>query len=313
MKSKNSTGSLPTELVAFLNYLSSERGLSPNTVEAYSADLQRFFSTAQKEVRALTVEEVISHMTLLQEQQYASSSRARAMIAIKVFLRFLYKEEVLNVDLGLLLDTPRLWQTLPEILSSSEVAKLLSQPDTSTHRGTRDKAILELLYATGIRVSELTCLRIYDVDDDQIRVMGKGSKERIVPVSARAISAVDAYLNEVRSLFDSDKEERLFVTMKGKPIDRVSVWKLVKEAAVSAGIQKNIFPHALRHSFASHLLDGGADLRIIQELLGHAHISSTDRYTHVSLGQLHAHFRACHPRYELTLRTGGQERSNEIF
>src|SRR5262249_8642760 len=148
------------------------------------------------------------------------------------------------------------------------------------------RAIIELLYATGMRVSELCALDIYDVSDDEVRIFGKGSKERIVPVSPRAIEAVDAYLTHVRDLFDSDKQKRLFLSMKGKPIDRVMVWKMIKRYAKQAGIKKNLFPHMLRHSFASHLLDGGADLRIIQEILGHASIASTDRYTHVSLAKL---------------------------
>lgn len=294
---EKTTGSRPSELAAFLHYLSSERGLSPHTIEAYSADLERFLTASKKQIQALTVEDVISHMVDLQNQEYASSSRARAMIAIKVFFRFLFKEGILPVDLGIMLDTPKLWQTLPDILSAEEVTLLLAAPDLNTNRGIRDKAILELLYATGVRVSELVNLRIYDVDDDQIRVFGKGSKERIIPVSSRAINAVDVYLSRVRSLYESETEEKLFLSLKGKSLDRVSVWTLVKEAARKAGIKKNIFPHALRHSFASHLLDGGADLRIIQEILGHAHISSTDRYTHVSLGKLHEHFKNFHPRY----------------
>ena len=297
MKLEKSTTSTPSELVAFLQYLSTERGLSGNTLQAYTADLERFITHIQKPIESIDVGDVIQHMALLQSEQYASASRARAMIAIKVFFRFLYKEGIKKTDLGPSLDTPKLWQTLPEILSSNEVELLLTQPDMKTKRGIRDKAILELLYATGIRVSELVGLTIYDVDDDQIRVFGKGSKERIVPISKRAVDAVDAYLAGFRDQYDSDQEKRLFLSLKGKPIDRISVWKLVKEYAKQAGIEKNIFPHVLRHSFASHLLDVGADLRIIQEMLGHAHISSTDRYTHVSLGKLQEYFKTFHPRW----------------
>jgi integrase/recombinase XerD len=198
---------------------------------------------------------------------------------------------------GQLLDTPKLWQMLPDVLSASEVEALLAQPDPATKQGVRDRAILELLYATGIRVSELCNLAIYDVDDDQVRVFGKGSKERIVPISARAVVAIDNYLVQFRDQYDSEKEKKLFLSLKGKPIDRTSIWKLIKAYALKANIAKNIFPHMMRHSFASHLLDGGADLRIIQEMLGHAHISSTDRYTHVSLSKVHERFKSMHPRY----------------
>lgn len=297
MKYVNNSSSKPSELLSFLHYLFSEKGLSENTLEAYGSDLERFLSYIQKSVEEIQVQDVIFFMEHLIQEGYASSSRARAVISIKVFFKFLFREEIKKTDLGLLLDTPKLWQTLPEILSTNEVERLLAQPDVATEQGIRDKAILELLYATGIRVSELVGLTIYDIDDDQIRVFGKGSKERIVPVSSRAIRAVDAYLNQVRHQFESEKQQALFLSMKAKPINRMQVWKIVKECAKKAAIEKNIFPHALRHSFASHLLDGGADLRIIQEMLGHAHISSTDRYTHVSLHKLHEHFKAFHPRF----------------
>jgi integrase/recombinase XerD len=248
-------------------------------------------------IEKLDREQVIGFIGAMQAQEYASSSRARALIALKVFFRFLKRDGLHAQDIGLLLDTPKLWQMLPDVLSAQEVEALLSQPDAASKQGVRDRAILELLYATGIRVSELCTLSLYDVDDDQIKVTGKGSKERIVPVSGRAIKAVDDYLQTVRDGFDSEKEKRLFLSLKGKPIDRTTVWKLIKRYAKQAEIQKNIFPHMLRHSFASHLLDGGADLRIIQEMLGHAHISSTDRYTHVSLSKIHERFRSMHPRY----------------
>lgn len=297
MKREKKSSSTHSELHSFLQYLSLERGLSEHTIAAYGADLQRFLDHVKKPIGSITVDDIVSFMQSLLEREYASSSRARAMISIKVFFRFLFREELLAQDLGLLLDTPKLWQTLPEILSTSEVEQLLQVPDITEPRGIRDKAIVELLYATGMRVSELVGLGIYDLDDDQVRIFGKGAKERIVPVSARAVQAVDRYLNCVRDRFDSDTQKALFLTLKGKPLSRIAVWKIVKECAAKAEIRKNIFPHALRHSFASHLLDAGADLRIIQEMLGHAHIASTDRYTHVSLGRLHEHFKACHPRF----------------
>lgn len=284
-----------------MQYLGTERGLSQNTLIAYGRDVEGFVAFLQGvDLAKIDREHVINYLAFLQSKDYASSSNARALIALKVFLRFLKKEGIHTQDIGLLLDTPKLWQILPDVLSTQEVDHLLLQPDSTSKAGIRDRAILELLYATGIRVSELCNLSLYDVDDDQVRVFGKGSKERIVPVSERAVKAVDTYLAQVRSLFDSEKEKKLFLSLKGKPIDRTSVWKLIKGYAKKAKIGKNIFPHMLRHSFASHLLDGGADLRIIQEMLGHAHISSTDRYTHVSLSKLHERFRAMHPRYKPT-------------
>lgn len=282
----------------FLRYLRSERGLSANTLEAYGRDVGSFLQFVdQKEVACIDREEIIAFLAQLQAKQYASSSIARCLIALKVFFRFVKQEGMHRDDLGRHLDTPKLWQMLPEVLSPKEVEALLSQPDGASKQGSRDKAILELLYATGIRVSELCNLHIYDVDDKQIRVFGKGSKERIVPISQRAVAAVDAYLANGRDAFDSEKEKKLFLSMKGKPIDRTTVWKMIKRYAKAAKIQKNIFPHMLRHSFASHLLDGGADLRVIQEMLGHAQISSTDRYTHVALSKVHERFRNMHPRY----------------
>lgn len=282
----------------FLRYLRAEKGLCANTLEAYGRDVGNFLSHIKNKPIAQTDrEDVISFLAMLQAKNYASSSTARALIALKVFFRFLKREGLHAQDVGQLLDTPKLWQMLPDVLSASEVEALLAQPDPATKQGVRDKAILELLYATGIRVSELCNLAIYDVDDDQVRVFGKGSKERIVPISARAVVAIDNYLVQFRDQYDSEKEKKLFLSLKGKPIDRTSIWKLIKAYALKANIAKNIFPHMMRHSFASHLLDGGADLRIIQEMLGHAHISSTDRYTHVSLSKVHERFKSMHPRY----------------
>lgn len=290
-------------LEGFVQHLMCERGLSPNSVEAYSRDICGFLdflkSIEIESVSRISTDHIIQFLAYLRNKQYASSSTARALIAIKVFCRYLSREGLHEKDIGVLLDTPKLWQTLPDILSLEEIELLFSQPDLKTMAGIRDRAILELLYATGVRVSELCGLDIYDVSDDEIRVLGKGSKERIVPISGRAVEAVDRYLVRVRDRFDSETQKRLFLSMKGKAIDRIAVWKMIKTYAKKAGITKNIFPHMLRHSFASHLLDGGADLRIIQEMLGHAHISSTDRYTHVSMGKIQELFTALHPRWKV--------------
>lgn len=283
-------------IAAFLQYLLCERGLSQNTIDAYSRDLKQFSEFLPPALHAIEAEHAIAFLSLLRQQQYASSSIARALIAIKMFARFLKKEGYTTEDFGRFLDTPKLWQTIPDILSYSEVEALLAAPDTATRTGIRDKAILEVLYATGIRVSELCGLCIYDVDDAQIKVCGKGSKERLVPIAKKAVEAIDKYLNEVRACFDAEKKT-LFLSERGNPLNRIAVWKIVKQLAKRACIEKNISPHTLRHSFASHLLDAGADLRIIQEMLGHAHISSTDRYTHVSNAQLQKNFRKFHSRW----------------
>jgi integrase/recombinase XerD len=280
----------------FCLHLAAERGLSENTIEAYSRDIRVFLEFLEQEGLTLSIDATIAFFKQQEQKGYASSSTTRALISLKVFYRYLKCEEILNEDLSLLLDTPKLWQTVPDILSSSQVDQLLAQPDAKTKKGVRDRALLELLYATGMRVSELCDLSIYDLSDTEVRIYGKGGKERIVPVSARAVLAVDDYLVRVRHQFDSQEETALFLTMKGKPIDRILVWKMIKEYALEAGITKNIFPHMLRHSFASHLLDGGVELRIIQEMLGHASIASTDRYTHVSLTKVQDSFTKFHPR-----------------
>lgn len=281
----------------FLLHLKSERGLSHNTVEAYGRDIACFLMhLKEKALCEITPDDAVHYISSMKNEGYATSSIYRALIAIKVFFRFLKREAILEKDLGQFLDTPKLWQTLPAVLSYKEIETLLQQPDLASLRGIRDRAIIELLYAAGIRVSELCSLTIYDVDDQQIKVMGKGRKERLVPIGEKAIDAIDAYLTKVRSQFESDREKTLFLSLKGRPINRNEVWKLIKTYAKEACITKNISPHTLRHSFASHLLDNDADLRVIQDMLGHAHISSTDRYTHLTSKHIHEAFHKFHPR-----------------
>ncbi len=290
------------ELQDFLSYITSEKGLSKNTQIAYQQDLTKFFKfLEQYDLNAcseIQQDHVVSFLKNLESTGYKESSQARALIAIKVFFHFLKREEYIEKDIGQFLDTPKLWQTLPDVLSYEEMNRLLSQPKLDTYNGLRDKAILELLYSTGIRVSELCTLSIYDVDDEFIKVKGKGSKERIVPLGTKAIGAIDAYLIRGREFCATPDENHLFLTKKGKPLDRIAVWHLIKEYAEKAQITKNIFPHTFRHTYATHMLDGGADLRVIQDLLGHAHISSTDRYTHVSMSKVQELFQALHPRWK---------------
>lgn len=280
----------------FLDYIRSEKGLSPHTIEAYGRDIRSFADQlAVKDWKQVTPESILSFLGFLKGKAYASSTICRALVAVKVFFRFLKKEGEITLDLGRYFDTPKLWQLIPEVLSTEEVDALLAQPKVDDCMGARDKAILELLYATGMRVSEACQLRINDLSDTFVKVKGKGKKERIIPVGKKAIEAVDYYLLHFRG---EVKEENgpLFISPRGKPIDRVTIWNRVKAYAQSAGIGKSISPHTLRHSFATHLLDNGADLRLIQDMLGHEDIGTTDRYTHVTGNRLKAAFKAFHPR-----------------
>jgi len=278
----------------FLDYIRSEKGLSPHTIEAYGRDVRSFAAYIQgKDWKQVDSESVVGFLGHLQQQDYASSSICRILVAIKVFFRFLRKEGVVSFDLGRFFETPKLWQLIPEVLSVEEVDALLAQPIPLDFQGARDKALLELLYATGMRVSELCKLRICDLQDEVVKVSGKGKKERLIPVGKKAIAAVDHYLREFRN---EGKSEFLFVSLRGKPLSRVTVWKSVKTYGKAAGIAKTISPHTLRHSFATHLLENGADLRLIQDMLGHEDIGTTDRYTHVTGNRLKAAFKAFHPR-----------------
>lgn len=287
----------------FATYLISEKGLSLHTLEAYRRDVESFFAFLKTLCiqcwKNVEQQHLIDFLAVKKNSEYAAASICRALIAIKVFFRFLKREGIVSHNATLLLTTPKIWQLIPDILSIEEMEGLLSQPDPSHQRGVRDRAILEVLYASGLRVSELCQLTIGDVDDTYLRVKGKGGKERLVPIGTKAIVAIDRYLH-FRDGAAAGRQKALFVGRGNRPIDRVTVWKLVKGYACQAGITKTIFPHTFRHSFATHLLENGADLRVIQELLGHANISSTDRYTHVSCAHLHEAFQAFHPRLKST-------------
>ena len=284
----------------FVSYLASEKGLSKNTLEAYQADLLCFLNYLEEngsiEISQISKQSIIDFLELKQKKGLASSSISRFLISIKVFCRFLKREKALEVNVADLLESPKIWQLIPEVLTLAEVESLLSAPKENSFIGVRDKAVLEVLYASGLRVSELCGLNIYDVGDESIRVKGKGGKERIVPIAKASLEAVDAYLAKCRSCFPNKEELALFVTSKGVRMDRQGVWSLVKLYAKKSGLDKNISPHTLRHSFATHLLENGADLRIIQEMLGHSHIATTDRYTHITQKHLSDAFTAFHPR-----------------
>lgn len=284
----------------FLAYIASEKGLSQNTIAAYSSDITTFSQFLKNNqifnYDIVDVNHIVNFLSVQKHRGYATASLCRCLIAIKVFFRFLSREKLVPVNISVFLKTPKLWQLIPEVLSYDEVDRLLCQPDTSAGNGARDKAILEVLYASGLRVSEVCSLDIYSVDDTFVRVVGKGNKERLVPIGQPAIEAIDDYLKHYRCQSDSEKQLALFITKFGRRIDRMTIWKMIKRYAKQANIIKTISPHTLRHSFATHLLDNGADLRVIQEMLGHASIGSTDRYTHISCSRLQQAFEAFHPR-----------------
>jgi integrase/recombinase XerD len=280
----------------FLDYIRSEKGLSSHTIEAYARDISAFGNFLKyKNLKEVGPQDILDFLGHLKVKNYAASSICRTLVAVKVFFRFLKKEGEIALDLGRYFDSPKLWQLIPEVLTIEEVDSLLSQPKTDDFVGSRDLAILELLYATGMRVSELCGLRMNDLSENFVKVRGKGKKERIIPVGKKAALAIDHYLLHFRGEM-TDENAPIFISVRGKPIDRVTIWNRVKAYASSAGILKTISPHTLRHSFATHLLENGADLRLIQDMLGHEDIGTTDRYTHVTGNRLKAAFKAFHPR-----------------
>lgn len=286
-------------LCDFLAYLGSEKGLASNTLLAYERDNTSFLEFLKKKgiecIAAVREEDIIAFLAHLKAKAYADSSLCRMMVALKVFFRFLKREGTIGVDPMAHLDSPKFWQLIPEVLTFEEVSALLSAPDLTQNDGLRDRAILAVLYASGLRVSEVCSLNLHSIDDAVLRVKGKGGKERIVPIAKAAVDAVDAYLLKVRK--EEDQNEALFLNGKrGRRIDRYCVWHIVKHYAQKARITKKISPHTLRHSFATHLLENGADLRVIQEMLGHASIATTDKYTHLSQRRLMESFHGFHPR-----------------
>lgn len=287
----------------FLDYLMVEKGLADNTLASYGRDLAQFLAfTEERGVSSpdeVTEDVLMSFFAGLDNESFAKTSIARKTSAIKMFLRFLYREGELKKDVAALLESPKAPKKLPGTLDLDEVTKLLKQPDMSSPQGIRDKAMLETLYASGLRVSELIKLQTVDVNlaVGFIRCMGKGSKERIVPIGKVAIEYVQQYMARARPGFCKGyDDEYLFLTQQGKPMTRVMFWKIVKKYAESAGIKKHLTPHTLRHSFATHLLERGADLRSIQEMLGHASVATTQIYTHVTTDHLKEIYKEAHPR-----------------
>lgn len=285
----------------FIYYMRVERGLSPNTIQSYSNDLMRFIKFVEdKGIRLdnITHEQINEYIAQI-GNFLSRKSTARNLSAIKGFFRFLVSEGFLTTNPTRLIATPKIPRRLPEILTYQEVEHLLNQPDISTPTGQRDRAMMELLYATGLRVSELVNLRMENVNlqAGYVRIMGKGSKERMVPFGDKASKAIKEYIRDGRPRLGKDtKTSYLFLNKRGKPLTRQGFWKILRAYGLKAGIKKHLTPHKLRHSFASHMLEGGADLRSVQVLLGHEDISTTQIYTHITrerLKQIHERY---HPR-----------------
>jgi len=287
----------------YLNYLVFEKGLSEKTIESYSSDLTRYLEfLRQKGVKKIVDADtplILKHLIALRDAGLGSRSCARHLVTLRGFYKFLVQDKVIDYDPARLIDLPKSGLKLPDVLSVAEVNLLLSIPDTKKPLGKRNAAMIELLYAAGLRVSELVNLKFMNVNLEAcfVRVLGKGSKERVVPIGIVAKEKIDDYINIARPLLLKNSISRyLFVARGGKPITRQGFWKLLKQYAQKAGINKKITPHSLRHSFASHLLEGGADLRAVQVMLGHVDISTTQIYTHIARKHLRRIHKKYHPR-----------------
>lgn len=288
----------------FLNYLAVERGLSQNTISSYRRDLFKFakYLKSQKldSPNKIQRKDITAFMLNEKDHNLGANSISRGLVAIKVFYKFLTRENLAKENPAFLVESPKLWKKLPDVLNIEEVGRLISTASSRDNAGIRDKAILELLYATGMRVSEVSTLRMDGVNFDLgfVRCFGKGSKERLVPMGKKAQAALHAYLEKVRpTLIRKDKpDSALFLTRLGRRISRVTLWKIIKKYARAAGIKKKITPHTMRHSFATHMLERGADLRVVQELLGHANIATTQIYTHIDSSKLKSIHHKFHPR-----------------
>lgn len=295
---------LTADVAAFRQYLTSERGLSENTVLAYGRDLARFVGWAERvklpDHLRPELSDLVRYLAFLHDEKLAPPSVARHVVALRMFYRYLRYEGRTGEPTVDLIASPKLWERIPQVLSPESVEALLAAPRAQDRFHLRDRAILELLYATGCRASEVVGLTVdqLNLEASFLRCVGKGSKERVVPLGRAAVTAIRDYLGESHpaAVSVSPRSGRLFVSKTGKPLGRVTLWRIVKKYCQRAGLPVGVSPHTLRHSFATHLLAGGADLRAVQEMLGHASITTTQHYTHVDrtrLKQLHRRF---HPR-----------------
>ena len=296
----------PATISSFLTHVRVEKGLSANTVSAYGRDLQKFQEFALQ--RKLTLETVgrdslVDFLAALYRRKLESRTVARHLVTLRNFFRFAQSQDFISTDPSANLESPKIRRSLPGYLRLEEVERLLEQPDAKTPLGMRDRAMLEVLYSTGLRVSELLGLRVADVDGKVgcVRCIGKGDKERIVPVGKKALAMVEKYLRDSRPLLLGKNRAPagpppLFVNRRGSSLSRVGVWKILSAYGRRAGLRVPLTPHMLRHSFATHLLERGADLRSVQLMLGHADISTTQIYTHVVEERLKQIYKAHHPR-----------------
>ena len=287
----------------YFNYMLVEKGLAAKTIESYSRDMVRFLTYLKEQghnaVAEIDAGVILQYLIQLRDEGLAKRSRARHLVTLRGFFKFLVQENIISQNPTRLVELPHQVQKLPDVLSQNEVERLLGAPDRTVPSGVRDAAMLELLYAAGLRVSELTGLKLQDVNLEACftRVFGKGSRERVIPFGRYARESMDLYIQHARPrLLKTYTSPFLFVARAGNPMSRQGFWKLLKRYGLKAGITKNITPHTLRHSFASHLLEGGADLRTVQVMLGHVDISTTQIYTHVARSHLKAMHEKFHPR-----------------
>jgi integrase/recombinase XerD len=290
-------------LEAFRDHLSLEAGSSANTVEAYLRDLRRFgefaLTRGVRDPAAISRAHLRDFIFLLKDLGLSPASIRRAVSSLRTYFAFLIGEGKVSDDPSDRLESPKRWRTLPEVLTVGEMERLLAAPAVDEPLAWRDRALLELGYGAGLRVSELCGLGLTDLllPDSLVRVFGKGSKERLVPLGRSVIGAVSVYLHQLRPELDRGASQgRVLLNARGEPLSRMGAWKVVKKAAERAGIGKRVTPHTLRHSFATHLLEGGADLRAVQEMLGHADLSTTQIYTHVDRDYLRSVHKQFHPR-----------------
>jgi len=291
------------DIEEFINYLAVERGLADNTMLAYRQDLKKYSlflsKKGVKEAKHVKRDHITDFMYDQKKKGLSANSICRRLAAIKVFHRFLVRERIVSEDPTNLVDTPRIWKRVPDVLSIGEIESMINAAKGRGWQAIRDKAILELFYASGMRVSELLNLNMENVNLElgYVRCIGKGRKERIIPIGKRACESIERYYASARKKLVKDRSTlTLFLSRLGKKISRQSIWKIIKNYAHKAKIKREIKPHTLRHSFATHLLEHGADLRSVQEMLGHSDISTTQIYTHVDRERLKSIHKQFHPR-----------------
>ncbi len=289
----------------FCGYLTIERGLGKHSVEAYRSDLADFIEFLKQEgyssFDAVDRDKIVDFLGTCRDREMENTTIARRLVAVKVLFRYLFQEKIIRNDITDVMDSPKMWRILPDHLSIREVDQLLNvyPAKSGDPLQLRNRCILELLYASGLRVSECASLNLGSVKFDEkiVRVIGKGSKERLVPVGDSALKLLRKYTDSARPMLVKDQSvPNLFLSYRGKILNRERIWAIIKQAALEAGIHKDIHPHTLRHSFASHLLENGADLRGIQEMLGHADISTTQIYTHIEQNRIREIHQQFHPR-----------------